>query len=151
MLCITLNSLSTVGPNEILLKHYGKRELLGKIVNMEAEYDVPMHFNPALLPESSAAVGPDIQHGLWDYGVEVAGDPKRYHKKQTPTLEAGMYGFTGGEELLAVKGYLYAHSAYQLVAVRCHFGAVILKERQHNWPLADHIAVILLFMTGHVV
>ena len=148
MLCIALNSLSTVGPNEILLKHYGKRELLGKIANMEAGYDVPMHFDPALLPESFAAVGPDIQHGLWDYGVEVAGDPKRYHKKQTPTLEAG---FTGGEELLAVKGYLYAHSAYQLVAVRCHFGAIILKERQHNWPLAGCIAVILLFMTGHVV
>ena len=110
-----------------------------------------MHFDPALLPESSAAVGPDIQHGLWDYGVEVAGDPKRYHKKQTPTLEAGMYGFTRGEELLAVKGYLYAHSAYQLVVVRCHFGAIVLKERQHDWPLAGHIAVILLFMTGHMV
>ena len=95
-----MNSLSTVGPNEILLKHYGKRELLRKI---------------------------------------------------SPTLEAGMYGITGGKELLAVKGYLYAHGAYQLVAVRCHFGAIILKERQHNWPLAGCIAVILLFMTGHVV
>ena len=146
-----MNSLSTVGPNEILLKYYGKRELLRKISNMEAEYDVPMHFNPALLPESSAAVGPDIQHGLWDYGMEVAGAPKKYHKKQTPTLEAGMYGFTGGEELFAVKGYLYAHSAYQLVVVRCHFVAMVLKERQCNWPLAGHVAVILLFMTSHVV
>ena len=150
MLYVTLNSLSIVGPNEILLKHYGKRELLRKIANMEAEYDVPMNFNPALLPESSAAVGPDIQHGLWDYSVEVAGDPKRYRKKQTPTLEAGMYRFTGGKELLAVKGYLYTHGAYQCVAVRCHFGAIILKRRQCDWPLAGHIAVILLFMTGHM-
>ena len=110
-----------------------------------------MHFNPALLPESSAAVGPDIQHGLWDYSMDIAGDPKRYPKKQTPTLEAGMYGFTGSEELLAVKGYLYAHGTYQLVAVRCHFGAIVLKKRQHNWPLAGHIAVILLFMTGCMV
>ena len=84
MLHIALNSPFTVGPDEILLKHYGKRELLGKIANMEAEYDVPMHFNPALFPGSSAAVGPDIQHGLWDYGVEVAGDRKRYPKNQTP-------------------------------------------------------------------
>ena len=83
--------------------------------------------------------------------MEVAGDPKRYHKKKTPTLEGGMYGFARGEELLAVKGYLFAHSAYQLVVVRCHFGAIVLKERQHDWPLAGHIAVILLFMTGHVV
>ena len=109
---------------------------------MEAEYDVLMHFDPALLPESSAAVGPDIQHGLWDYSVEVAGDPKKYHNKQTPTLETGMYGFTRGKELFAVKGYLYAHSAYQLVVVRCHFVAMVLKERQRNWPLAGCIAVI---------
>ena len=117
-LCIVLNSLCIVGPGEIPLKHYGKRELLGKIANMEAKYDIPMEFDPGLLPELSAAVGPDIQHGLWDYGVEVAGNPKKYQKKQTPTLEAGMYGFTGGEELLAVKGYLYAHGTYQLVVVR---------------------------------
>ena len=78
---------------------------------------------PALLPDSSAAVGPDVQHRLWDYGMEVAGDCKRYPKKQTPTLEAGMCGFARGEELLAVKGYLYSHGAYQLVAVSrivCH-------------------------------
>ena len=117
MLCITLNSLSITGLGEIPLKHYGKWELLRKIVNMEAKYDVPMEFDPGLFPESSAAVGPDVQHGLWDYGMEVAGNTKKYQKKQTPTLEAGMYGFTGGEELIAVKGYLYAHGAYQLVAV----------------------------------
>ena len=49
--------------------------------------------------------------------MEVAANAKKYQKKQTPTLEAGMYGFTVGEELLSVKGYLYAHGAYQLVAV----------------------------------
>ena len=84
---------------------------------MEPEYDVLMEFDPALLPELTTAVGPDIQHGLWDYGVEVAGNPKKYLKRQTPTLETGMYRFAGGEELIAVKGYLYAHGTYQLVAV----------------------------------
>ena len=53
---------------------------------MEVEYDVPMEFDPALLPESSAAVGPDIQHGLWDYGVEVAGNPKKYQKQECTGL-----------------------------------------------------------------
>ena len=84
---------------------------------MEPKYDIPMDFDPALLPELTAAVCPDVQHGLWDYGVEVAGNPKKYQKKQTPTLEAGMYGFARGEELIAVKGYLYAHGTYQLLAV----------------------------------
>ena len=86
-------------------------------MNMEAEYNVPMEFDPGLLPKLSAAVGPDIQHGLQDYGVEAAGDPKKYQKKQTPTLEAGMYGFARDEELIAVKGYLYAHGTYQLFMV----------------------------------
>ena len=54
--------------------------------------------------------------GLWDYSIEVAGKSKKYGK-QTPTLEAGMYGFKGGEELLGVKGYFYRHGNYQLVPV----------------------------------
>ena len=146
-LCIALNSLSIVGPGEIPLKHYGKRELLGKTANMEAEYDIPMEFDPGLLPELSQAVGPDIQHRLWDYGVEVAGNPKKYQKKQTPTLEAGIYGLTGGEELLAVEGYLYAHGAYQLAAVR---------NLEYSWVSGDqftpgHVALFLVIMGSCVV
>ena len=99
------------GPDVIPLKHYGKREVLGKIANMEAEYDKPMHFDPDLLP--MAATG---HQGFWDYGMEVAGKAKKY-SKQTPPLEATMYGFEGGEELLGVKKYLYQHGKYQLVAV----------------------------------
>ena len=48
--------------------------------------------------------------------IEVAGKSKKYGK-QTPTLEVGMYGFKGGEELLGVKNYLYGHGKYQLVPV----------------------------------
>ena len=101
------------GPGVIPLKHYGKHEVLGKIANMELEYDKPMHFDPDLLPVTSVAAG---CQDLWDYGIEVAGKSKKYGK-QTPTLEVGMYGFKGGEELLGVKGYLYRHSKYQLVPV----------------------------------
>ena len=46
---------------------------------MEPKYDVPMHFDPALLPDP--AVGSDVQHGLWDHGAEVASHPKKYQKK----------------------------------------------------------------------
>ena len=79
--------------------------------------------------------------------MEVAGNPKKYQKKQTPTLEAGMYGFTGGEELLAVKGYLYAHGAYQLVAVR---------NLEYSWVSDDQftpgsIALFLVIMGSHMV
>ena len=84
------------GPDVIPLKHYGKCEVLGKIANMEPEYDEPMHFDPDLLPAMSVAAG---HQGFWDYGIEVAGKSKKYGK-QTPTLEAGMYGFRGGKELL---------------------------------------------------
>ena len=97
----------------IPLKHYGKCEVLGKIAKMEPEYDEPMYFDPDLLPATSVAAG---RQGLWDYGIEVAAKSKKYGK-QTPTLEAGMYGFKGGEELLNVKNYLYGHGKYQLVPV----------------------------------
>ena len=89
--------------------------MLGKIGNMEAKYDEPMHFDPDLLPTTSRATGDELQCGLWDYGVAVVGKPKRSMGKQTPTLEAAQYGFRGGEELLSVKQYLYSHGKYQLV------------------------------------
>ena len=85
---------------------------------MEPEYDEPMYFDPDLLPATSVAAG---CQGLWDYGIEVAGKSKKYGK-QTPTLEAGMYGFKGGEELLGVKNYLYGHGKYQLVPVSNWWG-----------------------------
>ena len=56
------------GPDVIPLKHYGKCEVLGKIGNMEAKYDEPMHFDPDLLPTSSRATGDELQAwavGLW--------------------------------------------------------------------------------------
>ena len=69
------------GPGVIPLKHYGKREVLGKIANMEAEYNKPMHFDPDL----PAVAGTTGHQGFWDYGIEVAGKAKKY-SKQTPTL-----------------------------------------------------------------
>ena len=109
------------GLGVILLKHYSKHEVLRKIANMEPEYHKPMHFDPALLPVTSVAAG---HQGLWDYGIEVVGTSKKY-AKQTPTLEAGMYGFKGGEELLGIKSYLYGHGKYQLVLVS-NFSSIFL-------------------------
>ena len=95
--CLSLSQVFFIsGPGVIPLKHYGKCGVLGKITNIEPEYDEPMHFDPDLLPATSVAAG---CQGLRDYGIEVAGKSKKYGK-QTPTLEAGMYGFKGGEELL---------------------------------------------------
>ena len=102
------------------LKHYGKCEVLGKIASREPEYDEPMYFDPDLLPATSVAAG---HQGLWDYGIEVAGKSKKFGKL-TPTLEVGMYGFKGGEELLCVKSYLYGHGKYQLVPVSKWWGMV---------------------------
>ena len=33
------------------------QEVLGKIANMEPEYDEPMYFDPGLLPATSVAAG----------------------------------------------------------------------------------------------
>ena len=109
--------LAFSGLEVIPLKHYGKCEVLGKIGNMEAKYDEPMHFIPDMLPATSRTTGDRLQHGLWDYSVAVVGRPKKNAGKQTPTLEAAQYGFRGGEELLSVKQYLYSHRKYQLVVV----------------------------------
>ena len=81
----------------IPLKHYGKHEVLGKIGNMEAKYNEPMHFDPDLLPTTSRASGDELQHGLWDYIVAVLGKPKKSTGKQTSTLEAAQYRFQGGD------------------------------------------------------
>ena len=113
------------GPDVIPLKHYGKCKVLGKIGNMDAKYDEPMHFDPDLLPTTSRATGDELQCGLWDYGVAVVGKPKKSMGKQTPTLEAAQYGFRGGEELLLVKQYLYSHRKYQLVVVSLILFAVL--------------------------
>ena len=114
----------------IPLKHYGKQEVLGKIANMEPEYDEPMHFVSTLMPASTVASG---HQGLWNYGIEVAGKPKNY-AKQTPMLEAAMYGFKGGEELLGVKVYLYRHGKYQLILVSelAQSLCMVLKEASSN-------------------
>ena len=101
------------GLGVIPLKHYGKCEVLGKIANMEPEYDEPVQFDSDLLLATSVAAS---HQGLWDYGIDIEGMSKKY-AKQTPTLEAGMYGFKGREELLGMKSYLYGHGKYQLVPV----------------------------------
>ena len=108
---------------------------------MELEYNELMHFDPDLLPQSAIASG---HQGLWDYGIEMAGKAKKY-PKQTPTLEAGMYGFKGGEELLTVKGYLYAHGKYQLVLVSNlgQFSCMVLKDTSSDQWLTGCIVVFL--------
>ena len=89
--CVIFN-LAFSDPEVIPLKHYGKCEVLGKIGNMGAKYDEPMHFDPDLLPSTSRASGDKLQCGLWDYGVAVSGKPKKSIGKQTPTLKAAQYG-----------------------------------------------------------
>ena len=79
--------------------------------------------------------------GLWDYGIEVTGKSKKYGK-QTPTLEVGIYGFKGGEELLGVKGYLYRHGNYQLVPVIGGNG---------NQSASGYVALLLIIVGSHMV
>ena len=59
--------------------------VLGKIGNVDAKYDEPIHFDPDLLPTTSRASGDELQCELWDYSVAVVGKPKKSTGKQTPT------------------------------------------------------------------
>ena len=107
---------------------------------MGSEYDEPMHFDPTLLPASAVVSG---HQGLWDYGIEVAGKPKKY-AKQTLMLEAAMYGFKG-EELLGVKGYLYRHRKYQLIPVSelAQSLCMVWKEALSDQWSAGHAVIFL--------
>ena len=94
---------------------------------MESNYNEPMYFDPDLLPKSTRASESDLLSRLWDYGVETAGQVKRYGR-QTPTLAE--CDFNGGEKLLAVKSYLYGHGKYQLIRVSisdwCSTGCIVV-------------------------
>ena len=67
--CWSLSLLFFIsGPGVIPLKHYGKCEVLGKIANMEPEYDEPMYFDPDLLPANICGCWLPRPLGLWYWG-----------------------------------------------------------------------------------
>ena len=104
----------------VVLKHYGKREVLHLIDQMEDCFDHPFEFNPEAIESSRRVRGASaVEPGQWGYGINVYGKRWRYQAKasEKSTLNAAMYRFGSDEEYSRVQAYLYSHGGYQLEAV----------------------------------
>ena len=103
-----------------MLKHYGKKEVLHLINQMEDCFNCPFKFDPEAIDSARKVRGASaVEHGQWGYGINVYGKRKRYQPKATEksTLNAVMYGFQSDEEYARVQAYLQSHGNYQLEAV----------------------------------
>ena len=103
----------------ILLRHFGKKEMLAKIDLMEDWFDKPMTFNESHIPAhvSPMAAGEEVR--AWDYRVSVYGAAQGHRREVvTPSLMANMFGFASKEEMDDTKRYLWSHGYYQLEQVR---------------------------------
>ena len=107
-----------LGPKDpIPLWHFGLKEVKARVDLMEDQFDRPMVFDPALIPDQAVA-GQSV--GAWGQGVAVCGAARGYKRpRTTPTLMSSMYGFECEEEMDDVKKYLLLHGRYQLEQVSC--------------------------------
>ena len=104
----------------VVLKHYGKREVLHLIDQMEDSFDCPFEFNPEAIESTRRTRGASaVEPGQWGYGINVYGKRQKYQAKasEKSTLNAAMYGFGSDEEYSRAQAYLYSHGGYQLEAV----------------------------------
>ena len=65
-----------IGPKDpISLRHFGLKETRVKVDLMEDQYDLPMRFDPALIPDLAVA-GQNV--GTWGQGVAMYGAARGY-------------------------------------------------------------------------
>ena len=123
------------GPKDpIPLHHFGLKEIKAKVDLMEDQFDCPMLFDPALIPDLAVA-GQNV--GAWGQGVAVYGATKGYkHPCTMPTLMSSMYGFECKEEMDDTKKYLLAHGGYQL--------------EQVSLPIHSHFNVLYYLMIHYI-
>ena len=121
--CLVSTKRSTLdilllGPKDpIPLWHFRLKEVKARVDLMEDQFDRPMVFDPALIPDPAVA-GQSV--GAWGQGVAVCGAARGYKRpRTTPTLMSSMYGFECEEEMDDVKKYLLLHGRYQLEQVSC--------------------------------
>ena len=105
-----------IGPKDpIPLRHFGLKETKAKVDLMEDQYDLPMTFNPDLIPDLVVA-GQNL--GAWGQGVAMYGAARGYRWPRTmPTLLASMLGFECEKEMEDTKQYLLSHGGFQLEQV----------------------------------
>ena len=109
-----------LGPKDpIPLRYLGLKEIKAKVDLMEDQFDCPMLFDPAQIPDLAVA-GQNV--GAWGQGVVVYRAAKGFKRpRTTPTLMSSMFGFTCEEEMDDMKRYLLAHGGYQLKQMSCQY------------------------------
>ena len=114
-----------IGPKDpIPLWHFSLKETKAKVDLLEDQYDLPMRFDPDLIPDLAVA-GQNV--GAWGQGVAMYGATRGYRQSHTmPTLLASMFGFECEEEMEETKQYLLSHSSFQLEQVGGWWPTVIL-------------------------
>ena len=115
-----LSSHVLAEPHLVVLKHYGKREVLHLIDQMEDCFNHPFEFDPEAIESTRKVRGASaVEPGQWGYGINVYGKRWRYHAKASEkgTLNTAMYGFGSDEEYSRVQAYLHSHGGYQLEVV----------------------------------
>ena len=98
-------------PPDVPLVHYGKREVLDHISNMEPEFMLILRWMGS---SSAEAPGASTQ---WGHSIMISGSPKRITGSQRKSFMADMYGFKTDGELAAVCNYLRTHDGYEIEQV----------------------------------
>ena len=102
---------SLVDPPLLELVHYGKREILRKISNMEVEYSVVMTWSTHQGPPSDSS----SQSG---HNIKVVGVPWRESGSKRKSFMADTFGFANDGELWGIISYLRSHGGFELEQVR---------------------------------
>ena len=64
-----------IGPKDPIPLHFGLKETKAKVDLMEDQYDLPMTFDPDLIPDPAVA-GQNV--GAWGQGVAMYGAARGY-------------------------------------------------------------------------
>ena len=98
-------------PPDVPLVHYGKREVLDHISNMEPEFKLILRWMGS---SSAEAPGASSQ---WGCSITISSSPKRITGFQRKSFMDDMYGFETDGELAAVCNYLRTHGGYEIEQV----------------------------------
>ena len=129
-----LPSMFFAEPHLVVLKHYGKGEVLHLIDQMEDCFNLALWVQPRGHRFSKEGERGQCCRawpvGLWHQYVWEKVQKYQAKASEKSTLNAAMYEFWSDEEYLRVQAYLSTHGGYQLEAVST--GHIPL-GRQSSW------------------
>ena len=124
LLLVMMYCQSLVDPPLLELIHYGKREILRKISNMEMEYS-------ALMTWSTHQGPPSDSSGQWGHNIKVVGVPQHESGSKRKSFMADTFGFANDGELQGIVSYLRSHGGFELEQVRPelpYFSMLVVKR-----------------------